>query len=218
MVDLADADVLAILTRAPSSGGKSRLFAALGRPVDRALLEALLFDTIDGAAGPGITVVLSVSGDDERQPLRAKLASIRPDIHVMAQPPGDLGARMRGTMAHLFMAGAARVVLIGSDLPAITSAPIGEAFERLADEPQSLVLGPALDGGYYLIAATMVPPVFERIEWGSGDVLAQTCAAAIAAGLRIHFLEPMGDVDSVADLRSLPAAARRTRAWWLANG
>ena len=71
-----------------------------------------------------------------------------------------------------------------------------------------LVLGPALDGGYYLVAATRVPPVFERITWGSADVLEQTCAAAAEAGMRVHFVDSLADVDTLEDLRTVAASSR----------
>ena len=209
MVDVANANAVAVLTRAPSAGGKHRLFAALGRPVDPALLEALLLDTIDGAASAGAPVVLSLAGEGD---------GLGIGLHVIPQPIGHLGERMRGTMAALFAAGARRVALIGSDLPAITATPIREAFRLLELEPASLVLGPALDGGYYLIAATVVPPVFDDIEWGSGRVLAQTCAAAAAAGMPVRLVSPMADVDTVEDLLRLPARAVRSVAWSRANG
>lgn len=216
MVDVANANAVAVLTRAPSAGGKQRLFAALGRPVDPALLEALLLDTIDGAASAGASMVLSLAG--EADGLGIGQPGIAGDLHVIQQPIGHLGERMRGTMAALFAAGARRVALIGSDLPAITATPIREAFRLLELEPASLVLGPALDGGYYLIAATVVPPVFDDIEWGSGRVLAQTCAAAAAAGLPVRLVAPMADVDTVEDLIRLPARAVRSVAWSRANG
>jgi rSAM/selenodomain-associated transferase 1 len=215
MVDVANAktDVVALLTRAPASGGKSRLFAALGRPFDPALLEAMLLDTIDGATLPDASMVLSVTVG------RVFSSHVdAPPVQTLPQPQGDLGERMRGTMAQLFDAGARRVVLIGSDLPAITSAPIRAAFDALVADPAALVLGPALDGGYYLIAATQVPPVFEGIGWGTADVLSQTRAAAAAAGLHVQLVEPLGDVDTPEDLQALPASARRTSAWARANG
>ena len=61
MVDAADAPVLAVLTRAPSSRGKTRLFASLGVPPDPSLLAALLLDTLDGAAAAGVRRVVAVT-------------------------------------------------------------------------------------------------------------------------------------------------------------
>jgi glycosyltransferase A (GT-A) superfamily protein (DUF2064 family) len=118
---------------------------------------------------------------------------------------------MHETMGVLFAEGAAAVILIGSDLPDITPDAIDLAVGHLSRDPGSLVLGPSRDGGYYLIAATHVPDVFEGIEWGSPRVLAQTRAAAADRGMRVHVLEPLRDVDTKEDL--LLVKAPRTRAW-----
>jgi rSAM/selenodomain-associated transferase 1 len=212
MVDVAHTDVVAVLTRAPSAGGKSRLFASLRRPADPALLEALLLDTIEGATCPGACLVLSVTPDSAVHTFRGT------GIQAMSQPEGDLGARMGGTMKYLLDAGARRVAVIGADLPAMTCLRLRAAFEALDRDPAAVVLGPAADGGYYLIASTSVPPVFDGIAWGTADVLAQTRAAAMLAGLPVVLLDPMRDVDTVDDLRHLPASASRTIAWARANG
>jgi rSAM/selenodomain-associated transferase 1 len=223
MVELADQYVVAVLTRAPSSGGKSRLFAALGRPSDPALLRALLLDTIDGVTTAGVRIVVAVTPPDANDDIFALKAEATSPFQIMGQPEGDLGARMAGTMRQLFDAGARRVALVGSDLPSISGAPIRDAFRLLEAEPGALVLGPALDGGYYLVAASRVPPIFDSIAWGSGDVLRQTREAARRAGLPVHLVEAVGDVDTVADLRRLglqrlAGASSRTAAWARTNG
>lgn len=212
MVDVAGARVVAVLTRAPSSGGKTRLFAALGCVSDPRLLTALLLDTLDGAAAPDISRVVSVtpaSACDE-------VASLVPrGVGVMPQSSGELGERMRGAFASLFESGARAVVVIGSDLPAITPSIVAAAFEILERDVDALVLGPAADGGYYLVGATRVPPVFDGIEWGSDAVLAQTQAAAARAGLRVSVVETLTDIDAIDDLRRLGEGlpASRTAAW-----
>jgi rSAM/selenodomain-associated transferase 1 len=211
MVDAADPPVLAVLTRAPSSGGKTRLFASLGLPSDPALLDALLLDTLDGAAAPGVRRVVAVTpagGCDE-------VRRIVGNVGVMPQPDGNLGQRMRALMAALFAGGAPAVALIGSDLPHLTPAVIAEAFALASRHPDALVLGPAADGGYYLIAAQRLPDVFSGIDWGSARVRLQTEQAAAANGLRVHHLQTMSDVDRVDDLRRAAASgrARRTAAW-----
>jgi rSAM/selenodomain-associated transferase 1 len=200
--------VVAVLTRAPSRGGKSRLFAALGRPPDPALLSALLLDTLDGAHLAGTTRVVCVEPADACDEVRAL---VPPDVRVQPQQGGSLGDRMRLTMDGLFAEGASIVVLVGSDLPDITPSSIAAAISTVRQDPASVVLGPAQDGGYYLIAATTTPNVFEGIEWSSPRVLEQTRAAASRRGLRVHLLAPLRDVDAPQDLRSVRAA--RTRAW-----
>jgi hypothetical protein len=123
---------------------------------------------------------------------------------------------MRAAMAYLFEHGARAVALVGSDLPHITAAPVTAAFEALAADPGALVLGPAADGGYYLVAATRVPDVFGGIEWGSPRVLEQTRQAAVSQGFRVRLLAGMSDVDTADDLRRVTrgeAPPPRTTAW-----
>jgi hypothetical protein len=211
VVDAADAPVLAVLTRAPSAGGKSRLFAELGTPPSRELLTAMLLDTLEGAAVPGVRRVVAVTPAEAC----AEVREIVGDVEVRPQPEGDLGARMHGTIATLLARGAAAVALIGSDLPHIAASTVAEAFDVVASERDALVIGPAADGGYYLIAARRVPAVFSAVAWGSARVLLQTETAAAADGFRVHRVGTLADVDTVDDLRraAMSGRARRTTAW-----
>ena len=208
MVGGAPAPVVAVLTRAPSAGGKTRLFAALGRPPDPALLTALLLDTIDGARATGRSCVVAV---DPPEACDAVARLVPEGVRVRPQPGGPLGDRMRDVMTALLAEGAPAVVLVGSDLPDLRGDLIEAALAHLNDDPGSLVLGPAADGGYYLIAATRVPPVFDGIAWGGPDVLAQTVAAARRAGQAVHLLDELRDVDAPEELAVAEGA--RTRAW-----
>lgn len=216
MVDAADAPVLAILTRAPSSGGKTRLFASLGLSPDPSLLDALLLDTLDATAVSGIRRVVAVAPPEACDEVRR----IVRDVEVMAQPDGDLGERMKAVMTALFAQGASAVCVIGSDVPHISPAIVAEAFAVVARDPDALVLGPAADGGYYLIAARRVPNVFSRIAWGTSRVREQTELAAESKGLHVHRLEELADVDTAVDLRraAQSGSARRTAAWVIASG
>lgn len=207
MVDLAGAAVVAILTRAPSSGGKSRLFAALGRDPDPTLLEALLLDTLEAAMTPEVIRVIAVEPPHACDEVRARA----PGVEVLAQAEGSLGARMQAVMHTLLARGARAVALVGSDLPDLRPALVTGAIAAVDADPAALVLGPAPDGGYYLIAASFVPPVFDGIAWGTDRVLAETIAVADRRDLRVHLLEALGDVDTVTDLRRVRAS--RTRAW-----
>ena len=208
MVDPAGA-ILAILTRAPSSGGKTRLFQTLNMRPDSELLRCLLLDTLDGTALPGLRRVIAVTPGRACDEVRQMVGAI--DAIVMPQADGDLGARMQATMATMFQGGATAVALIGSDVPHIAPATIAEAFDVLGRDREALVLGPATDGGYYLIGARRVPPVFTGVEWGSGLVLARTVEAAAAAGFRVHELLLLSDVDTADDLRRAISTGRATR-------
>lgn len=232
MGSLTQRDVVAVLTRAPSAGGKSRLFAELGTPPDPALLTALLLDTIDAidAWGPSggpdhaMTRVVAVEPASACDEVRALVAR---GILVIPQPDGTLGDRMAGVMRELLDGGARAVALIGSDLPRLQTAQLTRAFALLGDDPQSVVLGPADDGGYYLIAARHVPDLFRNIEWGSRGVLEQTRAAAASCRTRLHLVDSILDVDTVSDLITCVAEgcthtagglARRTVEWAQARG
>lgn len=214
MVDLSGQAVVAILTRAPSAGGKSRLFRALGRPVDPALLRALLLDTLEAIPRDRVTRVICYTPPAAA----AEMETLAPPgVGAIAQRDGDLGARMRGVFDDLFARGAALVIAIGSDLPALTADIIGQACDVLSERPDAVVLGPAADGGYYLVGATRTPSrVFDGIPWSTPAVLAETEKAAARAHLQIVRLPTLFDVDTPDDLRraAQTPAATRTRAWW----
>lgn len=213
VVDVSNRDVVAILTRAPSAGGKTRLFEALGRPCDPALLRALLLDTIDGAFIPGTIRVVAFTPASAETEMRTIVPD---DVVLLPQREGDLGVRMRGVFEALLGRGARAVVLVGSDLPALTPVAVNGALASLGTE-RTLVLGPAVDGGYYLIGARRVPAeVFEGMPWGTPGVLQATVAMAAAGGWQVVLTDPLEDVDTVAALRAvadLGDGAERTRGW-----
>ena len=210
-MDVARTGVVAILTRAPSGGGKSRLFHALRRPPDPDLLAALLLDTVDAVQSANVSCLIAVEPADRCDDVRALV----PDVEVVPQARGSLGARMSAAMGDALRQGASAVAIIGSDLPDLQPAFITQAFATLATDPAAVVLGPARDGGYYLIAGTSVPPLFEGIEWGTSSVLEQTLAVARDRGVQVHLLPEMEDVDEVEAL--VRVRARRTRAWATAH-
>jgi len=111
----------------------------------------------------------------------------------------DLGARLVRSFADSFNQGQEAVLIIGSDCPELSAQHLEEAFEALATKP--LVLGPALDGGYYLIGLNRpVPQLFSEIPWSSPWVLKATLDIASHLGLSYHLLPPLGDVDEPVDL------------------
>ncbi len=120
-------------------------------------------------------------------------------MRIVGQGGGSLGLLMQRQLMRARREGAGRVVLIGSDLPALESADLVEAFRALEQAP--LVLGPAADGGYWLIGlAGRWPALFAGITWGTNQVLGQTLAVAEAAGLPVSLLAQRGDLDRPGDL------------------
>jgi len=104
----------------------------------------------------------------------------------------------------LFDRGYQSVILTGSDIPGITIAAVDRAFRLLATRKCDVVIGPAQDGGYYLIGLQKpVVTLFQDIAWSSPNVLEQTLARATVSGLRVSTVKSTYDVDVAADLERL---------------
>jgi hypothetical protein len=128
------------------------------------------------------------------------------DYGYRLQGDGDLGARLRQAVGQAFVDGAERAVVIGSDCPGLGARQVRQAAALL--EQADLVVGPATDGGYYLLGLRRpVPDIFSGMAWGSDAVCAQTLAAAARLGLEHRLLEPLSDVDRGEDLT----------VWWRAS-
>jgi uncharacterized protein len=206
------------MARAPSSEGKSRLIRQLGTSDGAGLRTALLRDTL-GAVAPidAQKAVLYTPLDG-----RAEIRRMTPfETMFLAQRGATLGERMRNGASDLLARGFGRVVLVGADLPTLPSAYIVDALERLTRPQESLVLGPAEDGGYYLIGLTHVhDEIFDGIPWGTPDVLRRTQEAAAALRLPVELLPIWYDVDLPSDLQRVRHRAAEgcpvascTRAW-----
>jgi rSAM/selenodomain-associated transferase 1 len=184
---------------------KTRLAATVGphaaADIHRAFVETLLARLADVG---GRRVVACTP--DERVADFARLAGNR--WQVVAQPAGDLGERLRVLFAQCFARGSRRVVLIGSDAPTLPVAHVERAFDALERVPA--VLGPADDGGYYLVgAADEPPPIFEAVDWGTSAVWEQTVERLAAKGCPYQALAAWYDVDTAADLARLRGELRQ---------
>ena len=197
---------LVVMARWPAPGRcKRRLAATTGARRAAAIQSRLTAHSLQGAraavAVGGQELVLAVSGLGARA-ARRWADSLGADRAVL-QGEGSLGSRLQRQMVRSRREGARRVVLIGSDLPDLASPDLIEAFQWL--ERQPLVLGPARDGGYWLIGlGGLWPALFagtgEGIAWGSDRVLQQTLLAASALGLGPALLAPRADLDRGIDL------------------
>lgn len=198
---------IVIFTRYPEAGTtKTRLIPVLGR--DRAArLQKKMTEKVVAAA----TTVTSAS----MLPLTIHFSGGNVDRMVawlghhrfMAQQGRDIGERMAFAFNRCFDEGAEKVVVVGSDIPAIDSNLLQEATELLT--PKKVVLGPCLDGGYYLIGFcksernALLPALFNNIQWSSPTV-AQTSTARISElGLHLLTLPTLRDVDTADDLDHL---------------
>ena len=115
------------------------------------------------------------------------------------QSEGDIGDRMASAFQASFAAGMNTVVLIGTDCPELNAPLLAEAFQLLRQH--NLVLGPALDGGYYLIGLRgLIPELFTGIPWSTAEVLQQTLSVAQRLGLAVAKLPLLSDIDRPEDL------------------
>jgi rSAM/selenodomain-associated transferase 1 len=186
--------------------GAQRAAAIQARLTAHVLQEARAASApVSGASVPsrlGVELVLAVSGLGPRASRR--WASRLGGMRTVPQGSGGLGLRLQRQVRRARAEGAPALVLIGSDLPELNAADLRLAFAMLRQAP--LVLGPARDGGYWLIGLQGDwPPLFAGhrapIAWGSDQVLRQTLTAAEALGLRPTLLPLRSDLDHPVDLR-----------------
>jgi rSAM/selenodomain-associated transferase 2/rSAM/selenodomain-associated transferase 1 len=196
----ADSAHLIVFGRYPRVGKtKTRLIPALG-PVGAAALQKRLAEKMVATARQtairiGARLVFCHDGGREQQ-LRQWLGG-RP-IHFRPQATGDLGRRMHLAMQCAFDGGARRVVLVGTDIPGLTAAILEQAFSAL--DEKDLVIGPSIDGGYWLVGMTRPENIFDGITWSRPDVLENTLTLARRKGMTPGLLDPLNDLDTPGDL------------------
>jgi len=210
------------MARAPGSGGKTRLAAHLPASRLAALRRALLDDTLRTVAASALTTVVFYTPEEARQ----EMIALAPAATLVPQRGADLGSRMRHAIADLLSRDHVdAAMLVGTDLPLLTTRHLAAAADAL-QRGASMVLGPAADGGYYLIGVTeRRDALFNGITWGSDRVLAETRARAAELGLDVQLMDSAYDVDTIDDLqrveRDLAVAdasvAPALRAWFSAR-
>jgi rSAM/selenodomain-associated transferase 1 len=201
--------VLGLFGKWPRAGDvKTRLAADSSAEWAADVASAFLHDLVDRLAGIDASRVL-VFAPCTAESSFADLARGRYALHPQAD--GDLGRRLAAFFTDQFRAGAERVVVLGGDSPTVPLTFVEQAFREL--QRADVVLGPATDGGYYLIGcARDLPPVFEGITWGSSCVLRDTIRRLAGSACRLALLPPWYDVDTLDDWRMLEghlAALRR---------
>jgi hypothetical protein len=192
-----------IFAKAPVPGQvKTRIARAIGAEAAASLYRKLMVHCLETALAAQLgEVVLCVTPEGTRDAFLLDLAR-RHGLRVVPQQGDDVGARMAHAL-HWSVSGGTPTLLIGSDCAALTAAYLRDAAAALAP-PADVVLGPAEDGGYFLVGVRAAcPDCFKAIEWSTPRVLQQTRARLQSAGLRWHELAPTWDVDEPADLPRL---------------
>lgn len=200
---------LLIFAREPVLGRvKTRLAAGIGAEAALAVYRELLALTAAAVAEAQLPATVWLA----EAPADADPAQPRPEwagLPWRVQPPADsLGTRMAQAFEAAFGAGAGRVVIIGTDCPGLSAALLRQAFEHLLSH--DLVVGPADDGGYYLLGMNKLEPaLFLNKDWSTATVLPDTLADAARLGLRVAQLPTLHDVDSAQDLATWRAAQKQ---------
>jgi rSAM/selenodomain-associated transferase 1 len=181
---------IALFTRWPEPGkAKTRLIPALGPEGAADLHRRLTERTVATVRAAGLPLEIRSTGADP-----ARFRDWLGVEDIVDQGEGDLGARLARTAQTL------PVLLLGADIPGLTPAHLTAAAAALTHAPA--VIGPAADGGYWLLGlATPMPELFQAIAWGTENVFAQTLAK-LPPGT--PHLESLADLDTPVDLANWP--------------
>jgi rSAM/selenodomain-associated transferase 1 len=202
---------LGIFAKAPLPGRvKTRLAQEIGPAAAADLYRRLGRGIVAAAAGPGYRTIVWFTPSGDRDAVRAWLDGLGVAAFC-PQGPGSLGTRLVHAFGRSFAAGDRAVVIIGTDAPGVNRHIVAAAFRAL--RAHDLVLGPSLDGGYYLIGLSSPQPgLFRAIPWSTPDVLRVTEARAWELGLNVRLLTRLRDVDTARDARALGLLGRKPRA------
>jgi rSAM/selenodomain-associated transferase 1 len=206
---MADRPLIILFVKAPFRGQvKSSLASKLGEDATLELYRNFGLDILDTLKQTGIPVRICFYPPDSGKTVAGWLG---PGQQYQPQEGRDMGERMENAFRQAFSRGFSRVVLIGSDIPDLPAPLLDDAMAALLTH--HAVIGPARDGGYYLIGFrkdTFFPGVFSGIAWSTGTVFHSTIQAFGRAGQRVHELPLWQDVDTIKDLKDLAARNRRS--------
>lgn len=198
---------LIVFAREPLPGEvKTRLAAAVGDQVAADLYESMLQDVLK-AARQLTDIETVVFWDCEKESL--PVLSEKYSCNSRCQVAGNLGQRMQAAFEEMFADGCELCCIIGSDAPDLPLPYIQEAYQLLAAMQSDVVLGPSLDGGYYLLGLRQLrPQLFVDIFWSTAAVLGQSLIAAQGLGLKATLLPEWQDIDTVEDLQAFQERKR----------
>ncbi len=185
---------LILFIKYPEAGNvKTRLGAEVGFELAAELYRLFIQQTFELVQNCSAQKVFVAFEPADRE---AEFSEFIPkQFAVFPQKGKNLGERMLNAFQYAFARGYKNVAILGSDSPTLPLKNIDEAFEKLSKS--DLVLGPAEDGGYYLIGLTQThPDLFDNIEWSSGSVMQTTLDRAEKLRLQCKLLSVWYDVDT----------------------
>ncbi len=195
---MEDRCVLFFIKNPEKAKVKTRLASAVGERAAAKLYKQFLLEMLSTLNKGTFLFYICFQPQDSLNDLKNWLGE---DYLYMPQIGENLGQRMKNAFIEAFAMKFRRVLLIGSDIPDLPFEFIDAAFEYLNEG--EVVIGPAIDGGYYLIGFrddTFLPRVFEKIPWSTDRVFNETVKILENEKLTVHALEPLRDIDTVEDL------------------
>ncbi|MGB8344770.1 MAG: TIGR04282 family arsenosugar biosynthesis glycosyltransferase [Ktedonobacteraceae bacterium] len=202
-----------VMARYPSKGQtKTRLARAIGDETTLQLYRAFLADVAHQLAGPTLDLYWTYTPPDvDYDGFIAELApTLARYTRSFPQEGADLGARLHHAFAWTSNIGYKKTIVVGSDSPHIRRGMITDAQNAL--DETDVALGPADDGGYYLIAMRQPHDVFSGIPMSTSVVTEMTIAAAQRLGLTVSLIESLFDIDELPDLLRLAQLLREDAA------
>ncbi|UCE34605.1 MAG: TIGR04282 family arsenosugar biosynthesis glycosyltransferase [Deltaproteobacteria bacterium] len=178
---------------------KTRLAATLGHNVARDLYRCFILDMLSALESTDFPITICYYPKDALDDVKGIVGD---GYAFQPQYGEDLGERMKNGMTDSFAQGFDPVIVIGSDIPDLPVAFIQESFAAL--QTYDTVIGPALDGGYYLIGfkqESFLPEAFRGIEWGTNTVLTRTLGILRDHQRTAYLLPPLQDIDTLEDLK-----------------
>ena len=180
---------------------KTRLAEQLGQKRAAEVYKNFVVDILATLANLNVNLKIFFEPADAQQRFQSWLGK---EYSYIAQAGGDLGQKMKNAFQCVFADGFSRAVVIGSDSPDMPADFLDSSFTAL--DSHDAVIGPAADGGYYLIGFSgdsFLPEAFEQICWSTDRVFWQTINTLKKHRRKVHLLPQWYDVDTFEDLKSL---------------
>ena len=195
MANRTERPTLLIFTRgADSETRRRRLLPQRLAAVERAVHQRCVDATVAAGRAAGCAIAVS-------SPAGSAAGGAASGCHRLPQRGRGFGARLRAAMRQVHALSSGPVVVVGTDTPGLAATHLRAAIDRLEREPDSVVVGPAPDGGIYLLASRRpLDEILADVPWRRRETIDQLLAALAAAGLEVTLLEPLADLDRPQDL------------------
>ncbi len=198
----SEGDLLIVFVKCPDKGKvKSRLSGTFSEESVVELYKCFVEDVLDAVGSAGFKPLVAFYPAGEMYGITTWLGS---GYNYFPQTGADLGERMKNAFLRVFAQGSPRAVIIGSDIPELKGEIIKDAFESLRSH--DVVIGPAFDGGYYLIGFSrdsFVPRIFEDMTWSADTVFSRTIDILNNEGRNVCVMPSERDIDRPEDVDDL---------------